>query len=321
MSHRSRHQLAATTLYSVGHLRCFNSVHQWVDDEEVLQTAVLPSRPPVESVPATAAPESEAIAPLAAEPAVPEAVPPSDAAVPVVEELRAPPAAALPEASAAEPLSEEGEQQLVVVYGARRYRVRSWPKQLGEALKVNVLVSGVEGANAEALHVDTLDLYQAKQRAAFARSAAAELSVEESILQHDLGRLLLKLEQLIEERAKAAEAATAAPAAMSEEQKAAALALLRDPQLTERIIEDVERIGLVGEPANALTAYLACVSRKLAAPLAVLIQSTSAAGCAITIGGCCECIWRSWTHSSRRWRISMRKWEKPWRRSSTAPAY
>ncbi len=60
--------------------------------------------------------------------------------------------------------------------------------------------------------------------------------------------------------------------------KIAALALLRDPQLVERIIEDVERIGLVGEPANALTAYLACVSRKLAAPLAVLIQSTSAAG-------------------------------------------
>ena len=34
----------------------------------------------------------------------------------------------------------------------------------------------------------------------------------------------------------------------------------------------------MGEPANALAAYLACVSRKLIAPLAVLIQSTSAAG-------------------------------------------
>jgi DNA primase len=37
-------------------------------------------------------------------------------------------------------------------------------------------------------------------------------------------------------------------------------------------------VGLVGEPSNALTAYLACISRKLASPLAVLIQSTSAAG-------------------------------------------
>ncbi len=103
----------------------------------------------------------------------------------------------MPQSAGAEPLSEESEQQLIVVYGGRRYRVRGWPKQLGEALKVNVLVSGsgAEGVSAEALHIDTLDLYQAKQRAAFARCAAAELSVEESVLQHDLGRLLLKLEQ------------------------------------------------------------------------------------------------------------------------------
>jgi DNA primase catalytic core len=248
--------------------RCFNSVHQWVDGEEVL-----PARPTAPE------PEPEPIAPLAAELAAPEAVPSSDAVVPA-EELREPPAAAMPEGAAAEPLSEEGEQQLVVVYSARRYRVRGWPKQLGEALKVNVLVSGsgAEGVSAEALHVDTLDLYQAKQRAAFAKCAAVELGAEESVIQHDLGRLLLKLEQLIDERSKAAEASTPAPAAMSETERTVALALLRDPQLVERIIEDVERIGLVGEPANALTAYLACVSRKLAAPLAVLIQSTSAAG-------------------------------------------
>jgi hypothetical protein len=41
---------------------------------------------------------------------------------------------------------------------------------------------------------------------------------------------------------------------------------------------DVERVGLVGEPSNALVGYLACISRKLGSPLAVLIQSTSAAG-------------------------------------------
>jgi len=227
-----------------------------------------------ESVPA---PEPEPVIPLAAEPAALDVSLPVDEARPV-EALRELPAAAMPASAAAEPLSEEGEQQLVVVYGERRYRVRGWPRQLGEALKVNVLVSGVEGVSAETLHVDTLDLYQAKQRAAFAKLAAAELSVEEPIIQHDLGRLLLKLETLIEQRANAAQAATPAPAAMSEAERVAALALLKDPRLAERIIEDVERIGLVGEPANALTAYLACVSRKLAAPLAVLIQSTSAAG-------------------------------------------
>ncbi|MCU0972476.1 MAG: CHC2 zinc finger domain-containing protein [Burkholderiales bacterium] len=239
---------------------------------------------PTRSVPAVREPDTttpDPIVPLAAEPMSSDAVVLLADDVPSIEELPEPPAAAVPEAAPPEPLTEASEQQLVVVYGARRYRVRGWPKQLGEALKVNVLVTTgapMDSAGPQGLHVDTLDLYQAKQRQAFARLAALELSVEESVIQHDLGRLLLKLESLIEARAKAAEQSAPPPAAMNEAQMTAALALLQDPQLIERIIEDVERVGLVGEPANALVAYLACVSRKLAAPLAVLIQSTSAAG-------------------------------------------
>lgn len=112
------------------------------------------------------------------------------------------------------------------------------------------MVSVQGDADPQGLHVDTLDLYQAKQRAAFAKCAAVELTAEESVIQHDWGRLLLKLERLIDERSKAAEASTPAPAAMSEAERTTALALLCDPRLVERIIEDVERIGLVGEPAN-----------------------------------------------------------------------
>jgi hypothetical protein len=69
-----------------------------------------------------------------------------------------------------------------------------------------------------------------------------------------------------------------APVAMTAGETQEALAFLRDENLTERIMADVERVGLVGEPSNALVAYLACISRKLRSPLAVLIQSTSAAG-------------------------------------------
>jgi DNA primase len=200
--------------------------------------------------------------------------------------LPEPPAAAMPEPPDAEPSLQADERQINLTFGERRYRVRGIPKQLTEALKVNVLVTLI-GASTEpasaapdggALHVDTLDLYQAKQRQVFAKCAAAELRVEEHIVQRDLGRLLLKLEQVIEERAKAAEAPVAAPAAMTPAQTAEALAFLRDENLIERIMADVERVGLVGEPHNALVAYLACISRKLGSPLAVLIQSTSAAG-------------------------------------------
>ena len=200
--------------------------------------------------------------------------------------LPEPPAVAVPPLPSPEPAAKADEQQLVIVFGERRYRVRGLPKQLGEALKVNVLVSraGAEelapAATVEAgLHVDTLDLYQAKARAVFAKCAAGELGLEESVIQHDLGRLLLSLEQVIDERARAAEAPSVAPLpAMSAEDTTAALAMLRDEKLTEHIARDFERVGLVGEPSNALVAYLACVSRKLASPLAVLIQSTSAAG-------------------------------------------
>jgi DNA primase len=200
--------------------------------------------------------------------------------------LPEPPAAAMPAPPAPEPETQVDERQLLLTFGERRYRVRGLPTQLTEALKVNVLVTliaasvdpGSAAPDGAALHVDTLDLYQAKQRQVFAKSAAGELRVDEHIIQRDLGRLLLKLEQVIEERAKAAESPVVAPAAMTAAQTQEALAFLRDQNLTERIMADVERVGLVGEPHNALVAYLACISRKLGSPLAVLIQSTSAAG-------------------------------------------
>jgi len=200
--------------------------------------------------------------------------------------LPEPPAAALPEPPDAELQPQADERQVNITFADRRYRVRGLPAQLTEALKVNVLVRR-EAASADepsaapdgaALHVDTLDLYQAKQRQVFAKCAAAELRVDENIVQRDLGRLLLKLEQIIEERAKAAESPVVAPVAMTAGETQEALAFLRDENLTERIMADVERVGLVGEPSNALVAYLACISRKLRSPLAVLIQSTSAAG-------------------------------------------
>jgi hypothetical protein len=48
--------------------------------------------------------------------------------------------------------------------------------------------------------------------------------------------------------------------------------------LLERVLADFEALGLVGERTNKLTAFLASVSRKLSSPLAVVVQSTSAAG-------------------------------------------
>ena len=177
-----------------------------------------PAEPAVESSPLAAETNTvsaERIVAVEEHAAKKEALPAPIQANPVLPE---PEAAAVPAGPSPEPKDDAGctadEQQLLVAFGERRYRVRGMPKQLTEALKVNVLVtcSGAEeltpAAAAEAgLHVDTLDLYQAKARAAFAKLASLELSIEESVIQHDLGRLLLKLEQVIDERARAAERA------------------------------------------------------------------------------------------------------------------
>ena len=53
---------------------------------------------------------------------------------------------------------------------------------------------------------------------------------------------------------------------------------MRDPRLLDRIVEDFARCGVVGEETNKLVGYLGVVSRHLDAPLAVIVQSSSAAG-------------------------------------------
>ena len=167
--------------------------------------------------------------------------------------------------------------ELVHEVGGRRYRVRGLASNLSYgALRVNVMVSAVESG---AFHVDTVDLYAARQRSAYIQQAARELHIEQDAIKADLGQLLLRLEALQDERIRAALEVTASkPVAMSEPDRQAALELLRDPQLIERIGRDFAACGVVGESTNLLVAYIAATSRKLEQPLAVVIQSSSASG-------------------------------------------
>ena len=56
------------------------------------------------------------------------------------------------------------------------------------------------------------------------------------------------------------------------------MARLQAPGLVPWVLESLDACGLVGERTNKLTGYLAAVSRKLDDPLAIVVQSTSAAG-------------------------------------------
>ncbi len=191
-----------------------------------------------------------------------------DAGVPVEPPVRA--ATPVP-APAAEVEAEVTDTEVVMTFGTRRYRVRGLDRNAApDVLKVNVLVT-----NGVGMFLDTLDLYSHKHRTTFQAHAAAELNVEEATVKADLGRLLLKLEELQDARLRKAEAVTPTHPEMAAADRDAALALLRDPKLLDRIAAD---FTVVGERTNKLVGYLAAVSRKLDQPLAVLIQSTSAAG-------------------------------------------
>ncbi len=89
--------------------------------------------------------------------------------------------------------------------------------------------------------------------------------------------LLLELEQLQQARIETATRA-AKPVEISPAEKRAALKFLCQANLIDQILEDFDECGLAGEATNKLVGYLACVSRRLDNPLAVLIQSGSAAG-------------------------------------------
>jgi DNA primase len=182
-----------------------------------------------------------------------------------------------PPAMDAGPAAPAGE--VVLSYGegkeTRRYRVRGLARNLAyEVLKINLLVTA-----GESLHVDTLDLYAAKQRQHYIAQAAVELGVREEIIKADLGRLLLHLEAVQDAQIQAA-LAPAPPAAsqIAEADRLAALSLLRAPDLLDRILADFAACGIVGEATNKLVGYLAAVSRLLEHPLAVVVQSSSAAG-------------------------------------------
>jgi len=167
-----------------------------------------------------------------------------------------------------------GADDLSVALGDREYRVRGLGRNLSyDSLKVTLRV-----ARGARLYLDTLDLYAARQRAGFVRQAAEELELAPEVLKGDLATLLLTCEQRQDQRIRATLTPKPKTVELTDAERVAALELLTDPHLLDRIVADVARCGLVGETTNTLVGYLAAVSRKLDEPLAVLIQSASAAG-------------------------------------------
>ena len=219
---------------------------------------------PVSRSGAGAPKESAPVSSLAAS-AAKEKIPATPAALP---------ASPVPPAPASDAASVS-ESEIIMTFAERRWRVRGLGKNLSfEVLKVNVYA-----ALGERFHLDTLDLYSSKARAHYVMQAAVELRLTEEIVKADLARVFRKLEELQQAAIQQAlEPKVPEAMQMGQAERGAALDLLTDPKLMARILADFTACGIVGEDTNKLTGYLACVSRKLPRPLAVVLQSSSAAG-------------------------------------------
>ncbi len=175
----------------------------------------------------------------------------------------------------ASPLDITVEAHCVTIHrGDRSYKIRGLEKNMSSlTLRVSIAASRLEK-----LHLDTVDLMRASARQAFVRAAAVELYCDEETIKTDLGRLLLQLEDLRNLQIEAAKRVRLETPTMTPSEEEEALTLLKDSDLIGRIVQDLDRCGMVGESLNKLVAYLAVISRKLTHPLALLIQSSSSAG-------------------------------------------
>ena len=241
------------------------------------RTAV--AEPEIERLPA----EAKA---AAKEKKIEEDLPEPIAAAAPTEEVFSLAAVPVPVAPASPRVESQGDVQVemrgedvLLKFGEREYRIRGLQKNLSaELLRVNIRVMATNARGEMGLHVDTLDLSVARPRTAFIKQAAEELGIKEEIVRRDVGKVLFKLEELRDEQIKEALQPKEKAVTLTDDERAEAMALLRDPRLLERIVADFALCGVVGEETNKLVGYLGVVSRHLEAPLAVIVQSSSAAG-------------------------------------------
>ncbi|KFX23261.1 DNA primase [Pectobacterium atrosepticum] len=163
--------------------------------------------------------------------------------------------------------------ELEITLSGQHWRIRGMASvKVGSGvMKVNAQVLDTESG---VVFADSVDMMSARSRAGYARLAASELGRGENDIKRSLGRVLLALETHLSQPETHAENVPE----LDDDAKAAALALLQDPNLIGRLTDDLAACGVVGESTNLVAGYLAAVSRKLDRPLAVLIQSSSAAG-------------------------------------------
>ncbi|MGH2667507.1 MAG: toprim domain-containing protein, partial [bacterium] len=197
------------------------------------------------------------------------------AGLPAVAEASTTPTAIVSEPPATSPgpqVTRDTDGSVRVTFAARAYRVRGLQAVGLDRLRVNLRVEG-----SSRMHLDTLDLYGHRARTALVKELGRLFERPEEELAREVAALIETLEGLRLDLAKD-NASAPARLEMPERERDEALALLRAPDVLDRVLADFERVGCVGEKTTLLVGYLGTVSRLLDDPLGLIIVSRSGAG-------------------------------------------
>lgn len=152
--------------------------------------------------------------------------------------------------------------------------------------RVKAKVTAVRGE--EVIAADALDLSSERARQRLAERVAAQSGEAVEAIEKELLRLAAEPEAPHHEPQRAPVAddrlaqyddeVAGELDRMDPPTVGAAEALLADPKLINRILADIERIGVVGEQQLAISCFLIGVSRLLPRPLAGIVQGTTSSG-------------------------------------------
>ncbi len=171
------------------------------------------------------------------------------------------------------PFASRSEGKYLFHCSSLDYRIIGVKEGFVSSLKVNVRCQKPEDDSVK--FIDNVDLFSARSRTLFSVAVARRFGEESARIEKDLLDILDYLE---EESERALSDTGLKKGALTPEEEAAGLSLLSDPLLFDRIIQDTEALGYVGEEENKILMYLAASSRLMADPVSVIVISQSAAG-------------------------------------------
>lgn len=185
--------------------------------------------------------------------------------------------------SSASALTVDQAGDLSFTSGERTYHVKNFNAFGGVGMRATLLLAirepGAAGNGDSPVHIDTLDLYSRRSRAAFISDAFQRLNLDAAAIEADLLNLVLALD---DHRRRTAEKLHGkdrqAAHVMTPEETALGLAFLTGPDLVAEIIRDCEAVGYVGEEDNKTLGYLIATSRKMREPLSAILVASSGAG-------------------------------------------